>query len=218
MRSDVRKYIERDKDPWGLLKIKVAEERKREIIRRIGHAGTVIDVGGGFGFYSDALRAAGNHVICIDFSSRMIRDGKKIFPSLNFVLGDGSRMPIKSSSADAILCMGTMIYVKDREAFVKEMVRCLKPCGKLLLIERNRNSPLHRIVSRLKTNEKGVDDMNSFLTLKEIRDILKKSGLKIKEISGDRLSLPFAKLGGMEKMLGGIFPQASYFLIALAEK
>lgn len=180
----LKDYIEKTKDPWGLLAIRVNQGRKREIIKHIGKSGMVLDVGGGFGFYSEALRLSGRKVFCLDFSKRMISDGREMFPKVNFILADGCRIPIKNNSMNAVLCMGTLIYVRDRKRFIREVHRVLKKDGKFLLMERNKNYIVNRFIRILKETEEPVDNVNNFLTKREIKMLL--SGLfTIKKISGN---------------------------------
>ena len=62
----LRTYVEKDHDPWGLLKTNVDERRAILLRRHIGKAGLVIDVGCAFGIYSNFLRSLGNYVVGVD--------------------------------------------------------------------------------------------------------------------------------------------------------
>ena len=73
MKNDVFDYIDNCRDPWGLKAIGKNPEIVGMLRRDIGKIGKVLDIGGGYGFYADALRLMGNDVTVIDKSKKMIR-------------------------------------------------------------------------------------------------------------------------------------------------
>jgi len=186
LNSNVKKYIDESEDPWGLKKTGLIEKRAAFMLKAFGGGKKILDVGGGFGIYSNMLQKNGNDVICLDYSSRMTKDGKKMFPEMKFVKADATCMPFVDSVFDAMLCMGTMIYISDKIAFFSEASRIMKSGGKLVLIERNRNDVINKAIRLLKDTETYVDSTDSFLTAKDIRHASGKH-FKIKKTKG-RLS------------------------------
>lgn len=207
MEQKLKHYIEKSEDPWGLLKIGVDKNRADIVRSCIGKAGLVLDVGCAFGIYSHFLRDMGNYVISVDASKRMIAHGRKMFSEMTFALGAGEALPFQKETFNAVLCMGTLIYATNREKFLSEVYRTLRKRGRFCLIERNRNSPMHVLVRKMKRNEKAVDAPQSYFTKGELEKLLKKIGFRIKSIRGDQISLPFFSI--RTKRL----PSLSYFLI-----
>ena len=212
---DVKTYVDKAPDPWGLLETGVDKRRAALIKRHIGKAGMVLDVGCAFGIYSNFLRSLGNYVVSLDASKRMVSAGKKLFSELTFVLGSGESLPFMNNTFNSILCMGTLIYSADRRKFLSEFYRTLRKRGRLCIIERNRNSPMHSLVRKLKKNEKSVDNPSNYFTRAELEKLLVSTGFRIKKASGDYVSMPFSS--GFAS-LAEAFPSLAYFLVFECEK
>lgn len=115
-------------------------ERNKELI---GHylpkKGTVIDVGGGPGIYSEWLAGLGYEVILIDPVEKHIRQAdkrsmksKKPFKSL---LGEAQKLGLADNIADVVILHGPLYHLQskaDRLRAVSEAKRVLKPKGVLL--------------------------------------------------------------------------------------
>ncbi|MBI2075724.1 MAG: class I SAM-dependent methyltransferase [Candidatus Aenigmarchaeota archaeon] len=212
----VKRYVEKSEDPWGLKRAGMDKRRASLIKRCIGKSGLVMDIGCAFGIYSDFLKKIGNFVISTDASKRMVVEGRKNFGGLHFVAGHGESLPYKSGMFDAVLCMGTLIYSSDRRAFLSELHRVLRKGGKLCVIERNKNSPLHLIVRKAKRNEQSVDNPETYFTKKDLKSLLAGAGFRIKRIRGDRISLPF--ITNLTSPLAERLPSLAYFLVFECEK
>lgn len=212
----VESYTEKSEDPWGLLKAGVDVRRASLIRKCLGKSGVVLDAGCGFGIYSNFLDSLGNKTIGLDASKRMVSDGKVYFKKMTFVAGRGERLPFKPESFDAVLCMGALIYSRYRKKFLSELNRVTKPAGKLCLIERNRASPMHSMVRKMKRNENPVDNPDDFFTKTELKKLVSDAGFKTTKISGDQISLPvFSKF---THKAAEIVPSAAYFLVFECEK
>ncbi|MFH1420529.1 MAG: class I SAM-dependent methyltransferase [Candidatus Aenigmatarchaeota archaeon] len=172
---NVNEYIENTEDPWALKKIGVISGRADFIKKAAGTGKSILDVGGGYGFYAEELRKSGNDVTVLDDSEKMITEGKSLFPELGFVNGNATDIPFMDENFDIVLCMGTLIYVSNRKKFVSEVMRVLKPGGRFILIERNKNALLNKMVRLFKETEQPVDNINDFITKNELKILLKNS-------------------------------------------
>lgn len=213
---DVRTYVEKDRDPWDLLKAGVNKRRAALLKKHIGKAGLVLDIGCAFGIYSAFLRNLGNYVISLDASKRMVSEGNSRFNELTFTRGRAEELPFKDDTFNAVLCVGTLIYSSDRKKFLAELYRALRKRGKLCVIERNRSSPLHGIIGKIKRNEKYVDARSSYFTKGEMKKLLTEADFKITKISGDEIALPV--FSGATHKLAETFPSFAYFLVFECEK
>jgi ubiquinone/menaquinone biosynthesis C-methylase UbiE len=115
-------------------------ERNKELISRyLPKKGTVIDVGGGPGVYSEWLAGLGHEVILIDPVEKHIRQAnkrsgkaKKSFKSL---LGEAQKLDLSDSSANMVILHGPLYHLQsktDRIQAIAEAKRVLKPGGTVL--------------------------------------------------------------------------------------
>ena len=98
------------------------------------------DVGGGYGEYSWWLSSLGYEVYLFDLSETNILLSEKLAPLYpdatlkHAVRADARSLPVPDSSADAILFMGPMYHIVEKEERRKALAECfraLKPGGLL---------------------------------------------------------------------------------------
>ncbi|WP_052809589.1 class I SAM-dependent methyltransferase [Streptomonospora alba] len=92
----------------------------------------VADVGGGPGYFSDELRAAGARCVCVDPdpAELRLRDGR--VPD-TAVLGSALRLPVRTGSVDVCFSSNVLEHVPDPAAMAAEMVRATRPGGLVYL-------------------------------------------------------------------------------------
>ena len=114
---------------------------------------TVIDLGAGFG--AATLRLArtvdpGGRAIAVDPSRLMrtaLRARRLVHPNRNLIdVRDGSaeRLPIADHSIDAVISMNVIHLLRDIDTAAAELVRVLRPSGRILFIEEDLDDPAHR--------------------------------------------------------------------------
>lgn len=93
---------------------------------------TVLDVGGGAGYFTRELRAEGARVICVDIDAGEMsaRDGE--FPD-GAVLGSALCLPIRTGSIDLCFSSNVLEHVPDPVGMAEEMVRVTRPGGVIYL-------------------------------------------------------------------------------------
>jgi ubiquinone/menaquinone biosynthesis C-methylase UbiE len=115
-------------------------ERNKELISRyLPKKGTIIDVGGGPGIYSEWLAGLGHEVTLIDPVEKHIRQAnkrsaksKKTFKSL---LGEAQKMQLQDNIADVVILHGPLYHLQskvDRINAITEAKRILRPKGIVL--------------------------------------------------------------------------------------
>ena len=91
---------------------------------------SVLDVGSGPGYVAAAASADGAEVIGIDFSSEMVSIAHRLFPALEFRVGDAQRLPFDAASFDRVVSNFALLHVTEPELACAEACRVLKPGGK----------------------------------------------------------------------------------------
>lgn len=108
---------------------------------RIGAGAKVADIGCGAGddarHLADLVGPSGK-VFGIDLSTAMIAEASRRFADcsqLEFMAASVEALPIASASLDAIRIDRVLIHVPDTRAAIDEMLRTLKPGGRILISE-----------------------------------------------------------------------------------
>jgi SAM-dependent methyltransferase len=111
------------------------------VIHRIAAGETVLDVGCGAGM--DLLLAArsvgpGGRVVGVDLTEAMRRRAASSARALGFDhvdvrAGDALELPVQDSSIDVVISNGVLNLVPDKKRAFEEIVRVLKPGGRLQL-------------------------------------------------------------------------------------
>lgn len=95
----------------------------------------VLDLAAGTGTSSLPITQAGAFVVPCDFSLGMLAVGRKRLPQLPFVAGDALHLPFANDSFDAITMSFGLRNVVDYEAGLAEMLRVVRPGGRLVVCE-----------------------------------------------------------------------------------
>lgn len=83
--------------------------------------GKIVEIGSGAGFIKDIIPQA--------ITSDVIAG-----PDIDHVFS-ATKMPFKDSSVSAFFMIDVLHHIKDSEKALQEMFRCLKPTGKIIMIE-----------------------------------------------------------------------------------
>ncbi|GAB3856565.1 demethylmenaquinone methyltransferase [Nocardioides maradonensis] len=110
---------------------------RREVLAAVdpSYGDRVLDLAAGTGTSSQPFVDAGATVIPCDFSVGMLRVGKQQFPALPFTAGDGTRLPFKDATFDAVTISFGLRNIVDPVAGLAEMRRVTRPGGRLVVCE-----------------------------------------------------------------------------------
>ena len=92
----------------------------------------LVDVGGGTGNYSRALRDEGWDPIVVDREPGMLVRAKA--KGLETVQGDAQKLPLPDACADAVMLVSMLHHVEDPSKAIAEARRILRPNGRLVLM------------------------------------------------------------------------------------
>ena len=97
----------------------------------------VLDIGAGTGDLAEAFRRAGvGRVVALDVSGEMLRRARgKYGAEIEWLQGDGQRLPFADHQFDAVASAFVLRNLPQLEASLAEMVRVLKPGGRLVALD-----------------------------------------------------------------------------------
>ena len=98
----------------------------------------ILDIAAGTGTSSIALAKTGADVIALDFSQGMVDEGHRRHPNLHFVQGDAEKLPFGDAEFDAVTISFGLRNVQRPEVAIAEMLRVLKPDGRVVICEFSR--------------------------------------------------------------------------------
>jgi ubiquinone/menaquinone biosynthesis C-methylase UbiE len=109
---------------------------------------TVVDVGAGTGFFTRAaaeLVGPDGHVHAMDVSEAMLGHLRDLGapPNVSLSLSGPHSVPLPSAIANVVLAAFVVHEAPDRKAFIRELIRLLKPEGKVLVFDWKRQQEEH---------------------------------------------------------------------------
>jgi ubiquinone/menaquinone biosynthesis C-methylase UbiE len=141
MTQDAEKYFLGVANDWDSIRSGYFTEAVREsaIHKSHLHPGMVVaDVGAGTGFLSAGLAPLVKEVHVVDGSSAMLETARRNlsnFDNLVYHLADGLSLPFDDGSLDAVFANMYLHHCPDPLASIREMVRVLKPGGRLTITD-----------------------------------------------------------------------------------
>lgn len=121
-------------------------------------------------------------VVGADVSKTGVNFARKAIPSAKFVvLNEGEKLPFKANSFDFILAADVLEHVYDTDLIFSELVRILKPGGKIFI-----SVPYHGMIKNIAVMFVGFDFYFNpkqphirFYTKNNLFNLVKEKGLKI---------------------------------------
>lgn len=124
----------------------------------------IIDIGSASGVSAALLAARGAKVIGVDIAPDLIEQAKGLWKEyadrIDFMVGDAENLDVKTNSVDACFFGGVLHHIPDLDCVYSEVLRILKPGGKLIALEPNR-------LDWLELLEWGVADLRGKLSPNE---------------------------------------------------
>src|SRR5262245_25332695 len=101
--------------------------------------GRILENGCGVGMYVEHLSPLGGEVIGLEYDSDRALAAKKNSPHILNAAGES--LPLPASTFDLILSHEVIEHVQDDRVAIREMIRALKPSGRVVLFCPNRGYP-----------------------------------------------------------------------------
>jgi demethylmenaquinone methyltransferase / 2-methoxy-6-polyprenyl-1,4-benzoquinol methylase len=161
------------------------------------------------------------NISAVDFSEKMLLNGMRRIPNhlrsrIKVVCGDGLALPFADTKFDGAMCAYGLRNLDDNRAGLKELMRVLKPGGKLVILEffkpdrflsrffqATYGKCVIPIIGRIASRNKMAysylrDSVSSYYTILEYEGLLKEAGfqnIKIKRQTGGISTLMTATKG-----------------------
>lgn len=101
--------------------------------------GRILENGCGVGMYVEHLSPFGGTVIGLEYDFERAKEARKNSPHIFNAAGES--IPLPSGTFDLILSHEVIEHVQDDRAAIREMIRVLKPGGRIVLFCPNRGYP-----------------------------------------------------------------------------
>jgi len=121
---------------------RAGQQRRLEMILQAAGErirGSVLENGCGIGMYVEHLAPYGGRVVGLEYDFERAAEAARRSPEI--VNAAGERLPFPASSFDFILSHEVLEHVADDRAALQEMLRVLKPAGRIAVFCPNRGYP-----------------------------------------------------------------------------
>jgi len=158
--------------------------------------GRVLDVGTGKGRFVIALARHVAHVTTVDVSAEEQRQARleAVYAGLSdrirFVLQDARRLPWPAASFDAVVSWNVFHHLDDPERVLGEMLRVLKPGGKLVMADFSPSG--FRLMDAIHAAE-GRRHPNPPSRFAHWRTLLRRLGFQVRRSCGEHQELLVAR-------------------------
>lgn len=113
---------------YGLL----ARDSVRQVGQYVALAGrSVLDVGGGPGYFASAFETAGATYLAVDADAGEL--SARGAPGPRTVLGSGTALPVRDGAVDVCYSSNVLEHVREPERMAAEMLRVTRPGGTVFL-------------------------------------------------------------------------------------
>jgi ubiquinone/menaquinone biosynthesis C-methylase UbiE len=190
--------------PAGQAHDRVQKDEVQRLLRPASAGQTLLDVGCGTGHWSAFFAEMGYSVTGVDVAPAMIEVARSAVPQCTFQVADAHELPFDDGAFDVVASMATLEFLPDQAAAIREMARCARKHGRLLVGTLNRLAPLnqHRIA-------KGKPPYSAahLLSPNELRSLLAPLG-RVRMVASSppghchRLPLPKRIAGRLAGLLG----------------
>ena len=148
-------------------------KRLKAIITSIKEAKVIIDIGCGIGYSTVLLKGLNRGlVVGIEISSDAIKEAKKRFPNVNFVIGCAQKLPLRREIADIVIAFELYEHLPEPRSFLRETYFSLRDTGFLYITTPNLRSIPRYIYGQRWLNFKDKTHV-SLRTVNQIKQELK---------------------------------------------
>jgi 2-polyprenyl-6-hydroxyphenyl methylase/3-demethylubiquinone-9 3-methyltransferase len=200
----------------SLVKLPWITERLKKF-DMIKESTSVLDVGCGAGFLSNALALTGMKVTGVDLSEDSLAVARKYDKSkkVEYISADAYHLPFADASFDVLTAMDFLEHVDRPQDIIQEFSRVLKPGGIFIFHTFNRNLLAYFVIIKavewlVKNTPKNMHILELFIKPKELETYCSRSHLFVSEWTGIRPVLTSVPL---RSLFSGIVPKSMRFTL-----
>jgi len=131
--------------PSGQARDRIQKADVRALLPRPHPGATLLDVGCGTGHWTRFFAESGYAVVGVDVSHEMIRIAQEHNPAgIRYRVADARDLPFRDGAFDVVAAIAAIEFIPDVHAALREMLRCLRPGGSLVIGVLNRLAPINR--------------------------------------------------------------------------
>lgn len=93
------------------------------LLGRLQGVESILEVGSGTGHFAGSMAASGFDVVGLERAPAMVKEARRSFPSITFVLGDAHRLPFRTGAVDAVVFITTLEFLDSAATALREAVR-----------------------------------------------------------------------------------------------
>jgi len=97
------------------------------------HCERLLDVGCGNALFTQWLRPKADELFGVDHNPRNCQKGKREYPELHLAASAAEGLPFPDDWFDCVVCSDTIEHTDDDQQSINELIRVLKPGGRLVL-------------------------------------------------------------------------------------
>lgn len=180
------------------------------------YSGWHLDIGCGDGsliaYIHEANLVGGVTSVGVDFSLSGIRRSSQ---HLSLCLADACLLPFQDETFDLITCKEAIEHIPDHKLALKEIARVCKRQGQIIIVVPNFTRLGNRLLMVLGHYPDAEEHLHGF-DFSRLKDDLESSGLKVSEIFGDFVSIPYTRFSHLP--LARLFPGLSSHIIAVCRR
>jgi len=187
-------------------------QERNELFRRYGYdfdrsilfvlssvlplAGTILEIGTGKGRFLSALATEVPFVTTVDVDpseqrfARLNAAWRGVSRKIRFLVQNAEQLTFRNGSFDAVVSMNALHHFRKPIAVVHEMVRVLRPCGRIVLSDLDRSG--YRIFDSVFASE-GRTHTWFHYQLKDLANCLRMQGLRTRRYRGKHQEILIAE-------------------------
>lgn len=182
--DDLSKYYS-NAFKYGRKKI---ESALLSFLDNLSNGNRILDLGSGTGYYLNLMQKRGYSCVGVDLSQDMVRQSMTAYPDIPVNIADARKLPFSDNSFDALISIETLRYFSNRDQFLNEIFRVIKPGGIVFItaapLFSTNTYGIFNTLCRIFNLSSLVSCFQSFETVGSLKHRLKKAGFENISISG----------------------------------
>ena len=193
--------------------------------------GRLLDIGCGTGLFVERYCERGGRAVGLDLSPKMIERARDRCAEADWTVGTAEALPFRDDTFDAVSSLLAFSYFRDPDRMLGEVLRVLRPGGRLALCTLGRNfltaglPAIHTLGELARVRQVGMGSFGErYYTERQMAELFTRAGLtdvQVKRCSFAHLNLapPVYELARkVEPMVERRLPYLAYNVVASGRK